>query len=186
MLEKAERARSKAGTEVGEVERTRYDRRLYALWGTVHFRMGAHRKSLEAWRESLDAARSEGDKEAIARAQVGMGLARVEMGEIVAASSGLEQALARLPQGDPMWAMARESLAGARLSRGDIEGANRLWVELLELGREMGEGAVHARSMVGLGLINFVQGRISQGRDSLENAAFRHARTTSSECCQRR
>lgn len=173
LLEKAERARSKADTELNPVDSARYNRRLYALWGSVHFRMGAHRKSLEAWRQGLESARKEGDAIAIARAQAGMGLARAEMGEIVAASSGLEQALSQLPQGDPMWAMAAESLAGARLSRGDVDGAHRLWEELLELGREMGAGAVHARSMVGLGLISFVRGRISQGRDQLENAAFR-------------
>ena len=62
---------------------------------------------------------------------------------------------------------------GPRLSRGDVEGAHRLWTELQELGREMGAGAVHARSMVGLGQIHFVQGRLVQGRDVLENAVFR-------------
>ena len=66
-----------------------------------------------------------------------------------------------------------QRLAGARLSRGDVEGAHRLWTELQELGREMGAGAVHARSMVGLGQIHFVQGRLVQGRDVLENAVFR-------------
>jgi tetratricopeptide (TPR) repeat protein len=173
LLEKAERARKTASADLDEVSQARYDRRLFALWGSVHGRMGANRKSEQAWRQSLEAARQTGDAEGMARAQAGVGLARVALGEVVAASSGLEQALARLPQGDPMWAQAAEALAGARLSRGDVEGAHRLWTELQELGREMGAGAVHARSMVGLGQIHFVQGRLVQGRDVMENAVFR-------------
>lgn len=173
LLEKAERARTTAASDLDETTQAQYDRRLYALWGSVYGRMGENRKSEHAWRQSLEAARLTGDTEAMARAQAGVGLARVALGEVVAASSGLEQALARLPQGDPMWAQAAEALAGARLSRGDVEGAHRLWTELQELGREMGAGAVHARSMVGLGQIHFVQGRLVQGRDVLENAVFR-------------
>ena len=173
LLEKAERARSTAASDLDETTKAQYDRRLYALWGSVYGRLGENRKSEHAWRQSLESARLTGDTEAMARAQAGVGLARVALGEVVAASSGLEQALARLPQGDPMWAQAAEALAGARLSRGDVEGAHRLWTELQELGREMGAGAVHARSMVGLGQIHFVQGRLVQGRDVLENAVFR-------------
>lgn len=173
LLEKAERARSTAATDLEAGSRHAYDRRLHALWGSVHYRMGNQRRSLDAWRHSLESARNEGDAESVARAQAGVGLARVALGDVVSASSGLEQALSQLPQGDPMWAQAAEALAEARLSRGDVDGAKRLWSELLELGREMGAGAVHARSMVGLGLIALVQGRLTQGRDSLENAAFR-------------
>ena len=173
LLEKAERARKTAASDLDEATQSQYDRRLYALWGSVYGRMGENRKSEQFWLQSLQAARQSGDAEATARAQAGVGLARVALGEVVSASSGLEQALARLPQGDPMWAQAAEALAGARLSRGDVEGAHRLWTELQELGREMGAGAVHARSMVGLGQIHFVQGRLVQGRDVLEDAVFR-------------
>ena len=173
LLEKAERARRTALADLDEMTQARYDRRLYALWGSVHSRTGANRQAEQAWKQSLDAARHEGDSEGVARAQAGIGLARVALGEVVGASHGLEQALARLPQGDPMWAQAAEALAGARLSRGDVDGALRLWNELMELGREMGAGAVLARAMVGLGQIYFVQGRLSQGRDMLENAVFR-------------
>jgi len=72
-----------------------------------------------------------------------------------------------------MWAQAAEALADARLSRGDVAGSKRLWSELLDLGREMGEGAVHARAMAGLGLIAMVEGKVDSGRDDLENAVFR-------------
>jgi len=135
--------------------------------------MGKQKEALEAWQQSLEHARTLSDVEATARAQAGVGLARAALGEVVEASSGLEQALGKLPQGDPMWAAAAEALAGARLSRGDADGAHRLWSELLELGREMGEGAVHARAMAGLGLIALVRGRSVEGQDGLENAAFR-------------
>ena len=173
LLEKAERAR-KGRLSNGEVEeQDRYSPKLYALWGSVHSRMGKQREALDAWQQSLEQARLCSDQEAIARAQAGVGLARAALGEVVEASSGLEQALSKLPQGDPMWAAAAEALAGARLSRGDAEGAHRLWSELLELGREMGEGAVHARAMAGLGLIALVRNRSVEGQDGLENAAFR-------------
>lgn len=173
LLEKAERARSTAAGEINPENENRYNQRLYALWGSVHSRMGQHRESKDAWQQSLEAAREGGNGESIARAQAGVGLARAALGDVVAASSGLEQALSRLPQGDPMWASAAEALARARLSRLDVDGANRLWAELLELGREMGEGTVHARAMGGLGLIALVRGRLSEGQDALENAAFR-------------
>jgi tetratricopeptide (TPR) repeat protein len=171
LLEKAERAR-KGSHPSGESE-DRYSPKLYALWGSVHSRMGKQREALEAWQQSLEQARLCSDEEAIARAQAGVGLARAALGEVVEASSGLEQALGKLPQGDPMWAAAAEALAGARLSRGDADGAHRLWSELLDLGREMGEGAVHARAMAGLGLIALVRDRPVEGQDALENAAFR-------------
>ena len=173
LLEKAERARSVAGTDVAENTLYRYERRLYALWGSVRLRMGKPREAMEAWRSSMSAARHEGDAEAVARAQAGVGLSRVALGEVAAASSGLEQSLSRLPQGDPMWAQAAEALADARLTRGDIDGSQRLWSELLDLGKEMGEGAVHARAMAGLGLTAIVRGKLDTGRDDLENAVFR-------------
>jgi tetratricopeptide (TPR) repeat protein len=173
LLEKAERARTVAGSDVEPNTLYRYERRLYALWGNVQLRMSKPREAMEAWRASMKAARSEGDMEAVARAQAGVGLSRVALGDVATASSGLEQALSMLPQGDPMWAQAAEALAGARLSRGDIDGSQRLWSELLELGREMGEGAVHARAMAGLGVISMVQGKVDSGRDDLENAVFR-------------
>ena len=72
-----------------------------------------------------------------------------------------------------MWAQAAEALAEARLSRGDVEGSQRLWSELFELGKEMGAGAVHARAMAGQGLIAMLKGQIDTGRDDLENAVFR-------------
>ncbi len=173
LLEKAERARSTVSGDLDPATEQRYDQRLFALWGSVQSRLGKHTEAMNSWQQSLEVARGRGDTEAVARAQAGVGLARAALGDVVAASSGLEQALSRLPQGDPMWANAAEALAGARLSRLDVDGANRLWTELLELGREMGEGAVHARAMGGLGLIALVRGRLSEGQDSLENAAFR-------------
>jgi tetratricopeptide (TPR) repeat protein len=172
LLEKAERARATA-TGQHDVVQPGYDRRLHALWGNVHHRMGKYRQSLDSWGSSLEAARREGEPESVARAQAGMGLARVAMGDVVAASSALEQALSQLPQGDPMWSQAAEALAESRLGRGDVEGSQRLWSELLELGQEMGAGAIVARAMVGLGEIALVQDRLTQGRDSLENAVFR-------------
>jgi tetratricopeptide (TPR) repeat protein len=54
-----------------------------------------------------------------------------------------------------------------------VDGAQRLWGELLQLGKEMGEGSVHARALAGLGLISLVKGRYEEGRDGLENAIFR-------------
>jgi tetratricopeptide (TPR) repeat protein len=173
LLEKAERARQVAESNMEEKVRIRCQRRLYTLWGSVYHRMSQPRKALEAWRQALAVAREEGSAESIARAQAGMGLSRVAIGEVVAASSGLEQALGQLPQGDPMWAEAAEALAGARLSRGDVDGARRLWGELLDLGKEMGEGSVHARALAGLSLISLVKGRYGEGQDGLENAIFR-------------
>jgi len=173
LLEKAERARTVASSAEEPNTLHRYERRLCALWGNVHLRMNKPREAMEAWQSSMAAARLEGDVEAVARAQAGVGLSRVALGEVAAASSGLEQALSVLPQGDPMWAQAAESLAGARLSRGDIDGSQRLWSELLELGREMGAGSVHARAMAGLGVISMVRGKVDVGRDNLENAVFR-------------
>ena len=173
LLEKAERARTTASGDLEREAEQRYDQRLHALWGSVRSRLGTHREAMESWQQSLEVARLRGDAEAVARAQAGVGLARAAMGDVVAASSGLEQALGRLPQGDPMWARAADALARARLSRLDVDGARRLWAELLELGREMGEGSVHARAMGGLGLIALVGGRLTEGQDLLENAAFR-------------
>ena len=72
-----------------------------------------------------------------------------------------------------MWAQAAEALARVRITQGDIDGAQRLWSELLELGREMGEGEVHARALVGLGLVALVHGEMERGRDDLESAVFR-------------
>lgn len=173
LLEKAERARSTVSGDLDSAMEQRYNQRLYALWGSVQSRLGKHREAMDAWQQSLEVARVRKDMESVARAQAGVGLARAALGDVVAASSGLEQALGRLPQGDPMWARAAEALARTRLSRLDVDGASRLWMELLELGREMGEGAVHARAMGGLGLIALVQGRLTEGQDLLENAAFR-------------
>lgn len=173
LLEKAERARTTASTDLDQETERRYDQRMHALWGSVRSRLGNHREAMDAWQQSLEMARLRSDVEAVARAQAGVGLARAAMGDVVEASSGLEQALGRLPQGDPMWARAAEALARARLSRLDVDGASRLWSELLELGREMGEGSVHARAMAGLGLIALVRGRLAEGQDLLENAAFR-------------
>ena len=171
LLEKAERARSTAASDLDETTKAQYDRRLYALGGSVDGRMGENRKSEHAWRQSLESARLTGDTEAMARAQAGVGLARVALGEVVAASSGLEQALARLPQGDPMWAQAAEALAGARLSRGDVEGAHRLWTELRNRPRD-GSGC-GSRPLDGPGPDSLRPGRLVQGRDVLENAVFR-------------
>jgi len=172
LLEKAERAAATVKRQKDPAT-PGYERRLHALWGAVHFRMSHHQDSLDAWRLSLDAARIEADRESIARAQAGMGLARVALGDVVAASSVLEQALSQLSQGDPMWAQAAEALAVSRLSQGDVAGAQRLWAELIDLGQQMGATGIIAKAMVGLGEIAMVRVRLNQGRDNLENAAFR-------------
>jgi tetratricopeptide (TPR) repeat protein len=173
LLEKADRARELGEDAMEPMAAIRCRRRLYSLRGQVLHQTGKPNEALEAWKAALASAREEGDAESVARAQAGLGLARVALGEVVEASSGLEQSLARLPQGDPMWTEAAEALARTRLAQGDAGGAERLWRELLDLGREMGEGEVYAQATAGLGLIALVQGQTARGRDELENAVFR-------------
>jgi len=173
LLDKAERARKTCEKTMTETERKRCRRRLFTLRGQVLLRGGTPSEALDAWKEALDAARDEGDSESIARAQAGVGLSRMALGDTADAATGLASGIKQLPQGDPMWAQAAEALARVRISQGDIAGAKRLWDELLELGREMGEGEVHARAMVGLGMVALVHGELERGRDDLENAVFR-------------
>lgn len=173
LLDKAERARTGCDQTMPAVEAQRCRRRLYTLRGQVLLRGGSPGEALLAWREALQAAEQEGDSESIARAQAGMGLSRMASGETDKAASALAHGIKDLPQGDPMWAQAAEALARVRIIQGDIDGAKRLWGELLDLGREMGEGEVHARAMVGLGLVALAHGELERGRDDLENAVFR-------------
>ena len=173
LLDKAERARASCERSMSKIEALACKRRLLILRGQVLLKGGQASEALAAWREALEAAREEGDVESIARAQAGVGLSHMALGQSAKAGAGLGHGLAQLPQGDPMWAQAAEALARVRISQGDIDGAQRLWTELLELGREMGEGEVHARAMVGLGLVALVHGELERGRDDLENAVFR-------------
>ena len=173
LLDKAVRAREACEQSMSDSEALRCRRRLSTLRGQVLLKSEQASDALEAWRDALEAAREEEDVESIARAQAGVGLSRMALGQPSEAAPGLAHGLAHLPQGDPMWAQAAEALARVRVSQGDITGAQRLWTELLDLGREMGEGEVHARAMVGLGLVALVHGELERGRDDLENAVFR-------------
>jgi tetratricopeptide (TPR) repeat protein len=173
LLDKAERARTSCERSMSPEESHKCRRRLFTLRGQVLLRGGSPSEAIDAWQEALRAARDEGDEESIARAQAGVGLSQMALGETAEATAGLAHGLQRLPQGDPMWAQAAEALARVRITQGDIEGAQKLWTELLELGREMGEGEVHARAMVGLGLVALVHGEMERGRDDLESAVFR-------------
>ena len=173
LLDKAERARATCERSMASIEAQRCRRRLFTLRGQVLLRGGSPSEALNAWNDALTSAREEGDEESIARAQAGVGLSRMAMGQSDEAAPGLAHGLKRLPQGDPMWAQAAEALARVRITQGDIEGAKRLWSELLELGREMGEGEVHARALVGLGLVALVHGELDRGQDDLESAVFR-------------
>jgi tetratricopeptide (TPR) repeat protein len=173
LLEKADRARELGEDAMEPRAAIRCRRRLYSLRGQVVHQLGKPALALDAWKMALASAREEGDEESIARAQAGLGLARVALGDMASAAAGLEQSLSRLPQGDPMWTEAAEALARTRLAQGDAMGAERLWTELLELGREMGEGEVFAQAKAGIGLIALVNGQTHRGRDGLENAVFR-------------
>ncbi len=173
LLDKADRARELGEDAMDTVAAIRCRRRLYSLRGQVLHQGDRPKEALEAWKIALASAREEGDAESVARAQAGLGLSRVVLGDVAAAAAGLEQSLARLPQGDPMWTEAAEALARTRLAQGDAGGAERLWMELLDLGREMGEGEVFAQAKAGLGLIALVKGQTNRGRDELDNAVYR-------------
>jgi tetratricopeptide (TPR) repeat protein len=133
LLDKAERARTSCERSMSPEESHKCRRRLFTLRGQVLLRGGSPSEAIDAWQEALRAAIDEGDEESIARAQAGVGLSQMALGETAEATAGLAHGLQRLPQGDPMWAQAAEALARVRITQGDIEGAQKLWTELLEL-----------------------------------------------------
>ena len=169
LLRQALDARPAAEPRMPAVRAQACRRELFALEGEVLERCGDLTGALGAWERALSAASSGGEQAEVARARSGLGLVRAARGEASAAADGLEQAIQELPQGDPMWTRVAQALATARLVRGDVSGAGRLWTDLEDMGAELG-GSLAAEARVGQATVALVRGELRSGQAMLEGA----------------
>ena len=169
LLRQALDARPAAEPRMPAVRAQACRRELFALEGEVLERCGDLTGALGAWERALSAASSGGEQAEVARARSGLGLVRAARGEASAAADGLEQAIQELPQGDPMWTRVAQALATARLVRGDVSGAGRLWADLEDMGSELG-GSLAAEARVGQATVALVRGELRSGQAMLEGA----------------
>ena len=170
LLRLAMDARPAAEKGLPEEELNRNLRLLYALEGEALERTGDLTGAVKAWEHALVAAEEEGDQHTIARIRSGLGLAFNARGDVGPATIGLEQAISSLQRGDPMWPKVARALASARLESGQINGAERLWRDLLDLSRATDSAALRAEAVAGLGMVSLARGQVTEGRKRLESA----------------
>ncbi|MFT5679533.1 MAG: serine/threonine protein kinase/tetratricopeptide (TPR) repeat protein [Myxococcota bacterium] len=170
LLRLAMDARPAAEKGLSGDELSRNLRLLYTLEGETLERAGDLTGAVKAWESALVAAEDEGDQQTIARIRSGLGLAFNAQGDIGAATAGLEQAITALQRGDPMWPRVARALASARLESGQIDGAEGLWRDLLELSRATDSASLRAEAVAGLGMISLARGQLTEGRKRLEGA----------------
>ncbi len=170
LLRLAMDARPAAEKGLSEDELSRNLRLLYALEGEALEHSGDLTGAVKAWESALIAAEDEGDAQTIARIRSGLGLAFNARGDVGPATVGLEKAISGLQRGDPMWPKVARALASARLESGHINGAERLWRDLLELSRATDSASLRAEAVAGLGMVSLARGQLTEGRKRLESA----------------
>jgi tetratricopeptide (TPR) repeat protein len=127
-------ARPAAEAALAPMDAARLRRPLYQALGDALRALGRVEQAGDAYAQALLAARTEGDRLAVGKAVVSVGLVAFARGRTAEAAGALEEGLATLERGDPAWPESANALAILRFDAGAREGAERLWREAVELG----------------------------------------------------
>ena len=129
-------ARGAAEATMTPLEGARQRRLLYQSLGDALYQAGRVEQAGDAYAQALLAARTERDRVAVGKALAGSGMVSFARGRVGEAMGALEEGLASLEKGDPAWPEAANALAIVRFDTGNRAGAERLWTEAAEVGRE--------------------------------------------------
>ncbi len=163
-------ARGPAEARMTPMDAARARRPLYQTLGDALRADGRVEQAGDAYAQAVLAARTEGDRHAIAKALASAGLVAFARGRIVEATGALEDGLGGLERGDPTWPDAANALAMLRLNGGDRRGAERLWREALELGEGARIPLAEIVGLWGLVLLGRAAGDTRRAQDLADTA----------------
>jgi tetratricopeptide (TPR) repeat protein len=173
--QRALEARSAAEAALTPMDAARLRRPLYQTLGDALRATGRSEQAGDAYAQALLAARTEGDRHAIGKALVSVGLVAFARGRNVEAMGALEEGLASVERGDPAWPDAANALAVLRFDGGNRDGAEQLWQEALELGEATRNAMAELVGSWGLVLLARVAGQPERAQ-LLIDAALRKSR----------
>lgn len=132
---RAAEARGIAETQLNPADGLRWRRQLYQALGEASRALGQPEAGSDAFSQALIAARLEGDRPGAGKALAGVGLCALARGRPGDAAGALEESLGLLERGEGTWPEAAHALALCRFAAGNLDGADRLWRECVDLGQ---------------------------------------------------
>lgn len=143
---------------------------LFLLAGEAHLARGDWMDAIEPLEHAVAAAREEGDPAAVARASGSLGRAWYRQGRFDLARPALEAALRGIDAGAPERAAAVRALADILLREGDVHGAEKLWIEALELAEQAASRDGEARARRGLAHVRVLGNQLDAAARLLDTA----------------
>ncbi len=158
LCHRAHDARATAETRLAATEAVRWRRQLFQVSGDAQRALDRLEAAAESYTAALTAARAEGERSAVGRAEVGLGLVHLVAARSSEALASLERGLSALERGDVLWPEAALALGLLKYQAADRPGAERLWREVGELGRDTRNRTAELDGAWGLALIARAEG----------------------------
>ncbi|MFT4623255.1 MAG: tetratricopeptide (TPR) repeat protein [Myxococcota bacterium] len=170
IVARAERVRGAAEASLDPRTAAGQHRWLRVLEGEALLDRREYAAAEKALRAGLEAARDEPDQTAVPRCLGALGRTSYRLGKFDEAEALLRESMAGAEAGSTERARAGRALADIRIRRGDVETAERLFTEVLEIARQTGSRDSEARARRGIGHVRAVQGRLKEALELLAHA----------------
>ncbi len=154
-------------------EGIRLRRQLAHTRGETARAQGHPREAARAFRQAVAFAREAGERDALALAAAGAGLAELAAGRTAEASGPLEEAWPTLQRGDPSWPELADAVASVRMATGNLAGARSVWTELRAFGVETRSTPAWVLGTLGLARFADIDGQAAAARQGYDEAVQR-------------